>query len=309
MTGEFIHDNKDRKQTAALTVVLFTGMLCAVLLVRWIDVHRPPANLSSEEERLYLTGKSARRMSLAFNGLVADWYWMRSLQYVGRKIINSPDRVELDNLSQLNLKLLAPLLDATTTLDPEFLEPYEYAALVLPAVDVHEAIRITRKGVDANPKAWRLYQHLGYIYWQQRDFKTASETYAQGARLLGAPVWMKAMSAQMAAQGGSPSTAAEIYQRMYQESDDPQVKDMAIRRLSQIRFFVERDVIRSILRDFSARTKRCPASWQEISTALGIEHLRLDPAGVPLDPTNVPYVLVKDSCDVDLDPRSVIPRS
>ncbi len=308
MTGEFIHGNNGRKQTTAVTVVLFTGMLCAVLLVRWIDVHRPPANLSSEEERLYLTDKTARRMSLAFNGLVADWYWMRSLQYVGRKIINSPHRVELDSLSQLNLTLLPPLLDATTTLDPEFLDPYEYAALVLPAVNVQEAIRITQKGINANPTAWRLYQHLGYIYWQQRDFKTASETYAHGASLPGAPVWMQTMAAQMAAKGGSHSTAAEIYQRMYQESDDPVVKDMAIRRLSQIRFFVERDVIRSILKDYSARTKHCPASWQEISTKLGMSHLRLDAAGVPLDPTNVPYLLVAEGCDVDLDPRSSIPR-
>ena len=308
MTSESIHRNSSGKQTITLTIVLFVGMLCAVLLVRWIDDRRPPANLSSEEEGLYLKGKTARRMSLAFNGLVADWYWMRSLQYVGRKIINNPDRVELDNLSQLNLKLLAPLLDAATTLDPEFLDPYEYAAVVLPAVDVQEAIRITQKGIDANPMAWRLYQHLGYIYWQQRDFKTASETYARGASLPGAPVWMQAMSAQMAAKGGSHSTAAEIYQRMYQESDDPKVKDMAIRRLSQIRFFVERDVIRSILKDYSARTKQCPASWQEISTALRVSHLRLDAGGMPLDPTNVPYVLVKEGCDVDLDPRSAIPR-
>ena|ERR1700730_3267881 len=308
MTGKPILGNSGGKQTITLTIVILVGMFCAVLLVQWIDARRPPASLSSEEERPYLTDKTARRMSLAFNGLVADWYWMRSLQYVGRKIINSPHRVELDNLSQLNLKLLAPLLDGATTLDPEFLDPYEYAALVLPAVDVHEAIRITRKGIDANPTAWRLYQHLGYIYWQQHDFKTASETYAQGARLPGAPSWMQAMAAQMAAKGGSHSIAAEIYQRMYQESDDPGVKDMAVRRLSQIRFFVERDVIRSILRDFSARTKRCPASWEEISTALGIAHLRLDAAGVPLDPTNVPYVLVKEGCDVDLDPRSGIPR-
>jgi hypothetical protein len=156
--------------------------------------------------------------------------------------------------------------------------------------------------------AWRLYQHLGYIYWQQRDFKTASETYARGASLPGAPVWMQAMSAQMAAQGGSHSTATEIYQRMYEESDDPQVKDNASRRLSQVQFFVQRDVIRSILKDYSARTKRCPASWQEISTSLGVSHLRLDAGGKPLDPTDVPYILVKESCDVDLDPRSGILR-
>ena len=55
------------------------------------------------------------------------------------------------------------------------MEPYEYAAIVLPGIDVKEAIRITRKGIAANPSSWRLHQHLGYIYWQQQDYEAARE--------------------------------------------------------------------------------------------------------------------------------------
>ncbi len=105
--------------------------------------------------------------------LAADWYWMRSLQYVGRKVLTSGQGFQLDNLGGLNLKLLPPLLDTATTLDPQFLEPYEYAAIVLPGIDVKEAIRITQKGIAANPSSWRLYQHLGYIHWQQQDYEAA----------------------------------------------------------------------------------------------------------------------------------------
>ena len=39
------------------------------------------------------------------------------------------------------------------------MEPYEYAAIVLPGIDIKEAIRITQKGIAANPSSWRLYQH------------------------------------------------------------------------------------------------------------------------------------------------------
>jgi hypothetical protein len=158
--------NNDRIKTVALGLVVVIGMTCATLLVRWTDTMRPPPDPNAIDESLYLNGKTARRISLGFNGLVADWYWMRSLQYVGKKILSQPEDVAIDDLSKLNLKLLAPLLDTATTLDSEFLDPYEYAAIVLPAVDVQEAIRITQKGIDANPNAWRLYQHLGYIYWQ-----------------------------------------------------------------------------------------------------------------------------------------------
>ncbi|HET9477691.1 MAG TPA: hypothetical protein VFO72_00005, partial [Pyrinomonadaceae bacterium] len=157
----------DRAKTTTLALVVVIGMLATFALARVVDARRPPVDLTAADESLYLNAKTARRISLGFNGLAADWYWMRSLQYVGRKIIAQDENAPLDDLSQLNLKLLAPLLENATTLDPQFLDPYEYAAIVLPAIDVDEAIRITRKGIDANPNAWRLYQHLGYIYWQQ----------------------------------------------------------------------------------------------------------------------------------------------
>ena len=97
----------DRTRTIALGLVVVIGMACAALLVRRLDTLRPPDDPNAIDESLYVNGKTARRISLGFNGLAADWYWMRSLQYVGRKIINDND-VPLDNLGLLNLKLLAP---------------------------------------------------------------------------------------------------------------------------------------------------------------------------------------------------------
>src|SRR5258705_9375247 len=121
-----------------LLLVLIIGLASVVGLSRRLDSHWPPTDSNVEEDQLYLTGAVAKRISLGFNGLAADWYWMRSLQYVGRKIIDVPDNVPIDNLAQLNMKLLAPLIDTSTTLDPEFIEPYQYAAVVLPAVDLPE---------------------------------------------------------------------------------------------------------------------------------------------------------------------------
>ena len=163
-----------------------------------------------------------------------------------RRFSTCPRTFHIDDLGQLNLKLLAPLLDTATTLDPEFLDPYEYAAIVLPAVDVQQAIRITQKGIDANPNAWRLYQHLGYIYWQQRNYQAASEIYGRGAQIPGAPPWMEAMKAKMVAEGGSRDTAREIYTRMYEQSAEEQVKEMARRRLLQLDSLDQRDGLRKL---------------------------------------------------------------
>jgi tetratricopeptide (TPR) repeat protein len=291
----------------ALALMIIVGLGSIVGISRWMDRRRLPTDTNIEEENLYVTGRTARRVSLGFNGLLADWYWMRSLQYVGRKILSLPDEVPLDDLGSLKLKLLAPLLDTATTLDPQFMEPYEYAAVVLPAVNVDEAIRITRKGIAANPSTWRLYQHLGYIYWQRRDFKSASETYGAGARIPGAPAWMEAMRARMLAEGGSRTTAREIYLRMYEQAGDDKVRDMARRRLLQLDSLDEQDVIRKILSGYSGKAGHCPATWREIELFLRASRFRVDAAGAPLDSAGTPYRLVKNGCDVDLDPKSEVP--
>lgn len=296
----------DRTKTLALGIVVVIGMTCAALLVRRIDTLRPPEDPNAIDESLYVNGKTARRISLAFNGLAADWYWMRSLQYVGRKIINDND-VPLDNLGLLNLKLLAPLLDTATTLDPEFLDPYEYAAIVLPAINVNDAIRITQKGIDANPNAWRLYQHLGYIYWQQRDYQAASEIYGRGAQIPGVPPWMEAMKAKMAAEGGSRDTAREIYTRMYEQSTDEKVRDMARKHLLQLDSLDQRDAFRKLFAAYQTRVGKCPNSWKELEPVFRALRVAVDASGAPLDPSGTPYVLRAGACEVDLDPKSEIP--
>jgi len=298
--------HSDRTKTIALGLVVVIGMACAALLVRRLDTLRPPPDPNAIDESLYLEGKTARRMSLGFNGLAADWYWMRSLQYVGKKIINV-DNVQIDSLAQLNLKLLAPLLDTATTLDPEFLDPYEYAAIVLPSVNVDEAIRITKKGIDANPNAWRLYQHLGYIYWQQQNYQAASETYGRGAQIAGAPPWMEAMKAKMAADGGSRSTAREIYTRMYEQSADEKVRDMARKRLLQLDSLDQRDVLRELFAAYQTRRGKCPNSWKEIEPVFRALRIAVDASGAPLDPSGMPYVLRAGACEVELNPKSEIP--
>jgi tetratricopeptide (TPR) repeat protein len=299
--------NSDRTKTLALGLVVVIGMACAALLVRRLDTLRPPPDPNAIDESLYLDGKTARRMSLGFNGLAADWYWMRSLQYVGRKIINVDENTPIDNLAQLNLKLLVPLLDTATTLDPQFLDPYEYAAIVLPAINVDEAIRITKKGIDANPNAWRLYHQLGYIYWQQRDYAAASEMYGRGAQIAGAPPWMEAMKAKMAADGGSRSTAREIYTRMYEQSADEKVKDMARKRLLQLDSLDQRDALRKLFAAYQTRTGKCPNTWKEIEPVFRALRVAVGASGAPLDPSGVPYVLRAGACEVELDPKSEIP--
>lgn len=291
----------------ALMLTVILGLAGIVAMSRWLDAKHPQANLKVQEEVLYLNPPMVKRASLAFNGLAADVYWMRSLQYVGKKIIKLSPDIRANNLGQLDLKLLAALLETTTTLDPHFMAPYEYAASVLPEVDVQAAIRLIKKGIEANPSAWRLYHNLGYIHWQQKDFMAASEAYGRGSQLPGAPAWMTAMKARTLTEGGSRDTAREIYARMYEEAADKVVKDMARRRLMELDSLDQRDAFRRLLAGYKSKNGRCPESWREMEDVIRALRIRIDPSGAPLDPGGTPYILVKDKCDVDPDPKSNVP--
>lgn len=299
---------RSRARDRWLVVVIVAGLAASFALSRRLDANRPSEDPFASYEELYVKPDTVRRMSLAFNGLAADWYWLRSLQYVGRKVDAFKGDFTLDDMKPLGIKSLFPLLDEATTLDPQFMAAYEFGAVVLPSIDRDAAVRLVEKGIRENPNDWRLYQHLGYIHWQAGRFTEASEAYAAGARLPGAAKWMNAMAAQMLAHGGSRDVAREMYRRMYEEAGDEQVRTLALRRLAQIDSFDERDAIRRALADFRARSGRCPTDWREVTQALRAAGLKLDANGAPLDPSGFPYVLDASACDVKLDERSLIPK-
>jgi len=162
-------------------------------------------------------------------------------------------------------------------------------------------------GIEQNPKQWRLYQHLGYVYWQRQDYQKSAEIYSAGGKVPGAPAWMAEMGARMTLEAGSREGARQMYQHLYQESSDEWVKQMLLRRMLQVDSFEQRDRIRAVLKDYLTQTGKCPASWKDVAATLR-QQLRLEPVtGAPLDPAGTPYVLVKGGCDVDVDPRSQVP--
>ncbi len=298
---------QSKKQTIVLAFTIVACFAVVIALSRYMDANRPKLDSNIEEENLYVAGNTAKKMSLGFNGLVADWYWMRSLQYIGRKLINHKGDLQIDNLTALNPKLLYPLLDNATTLDPDFTAVYEYGAIVLPTINKDDAIKLVKKGIEANPADWKLYHQLGYIYWKSGDFKSASKTYLDGSKLPFAPPWMRVMSARIEGEGGSRQTAREMFTNMLNESSDRQIKELAAKRLLQIESFDERDEIQKVILSFQERAKRCPSSWLEITNNLsGVtlptgRKLRIASNGTPVDPLDTPYLLVQKNCHVDLD--------
>ncbi len=300
--------SNSNKTHIAITVIIF-GFMAVFGLSNFLENEKPELPENYIDEDLSLQGKRLRGYAFGFEGLIADWYWMRSLQYIGDKVLKNKEKqtINLENLKPLNPKLLYPLLDNATTLDPKFLEVYSYGAIVLPAINSEQAIKITEKGIKNNPNEWRLYQHLGFIYWKLKDYQKAAEIYEKGSKLEGSPRFMKLMAAKMQNEGGSRGTARQIYEQMLLGAKDTQTKENAEIRLLELDSLDEREAIQKVLKTFKEKNGRCVNIWKEIFPLLQNVKLpsgkdfRIDRNGNIVDPTNIPYVLDKQKCKIELD--------
>ena len=265
---------------------------------------------SYEDSDLELNGKKLKGFALGAEGLLADWYWIRSLQYLGNKVLKNEDKdLNLEDLRPLNPRLLYPLLDNATDLDPKFISAYSFGAIVLPAIDRQTAIDLTEKGIAKNPDEWRLYHYLGYIHWRQKEYESAARAYEQGSAIAGAPPFMRQMTALMKSKGGSRETARAIYSQIFTEATDQQSRSAAEFRLMELDSLDERDAIRAALHAQKERTGKCPSRFSEILPALRTVRLpsgkdfRIDGSGDLVDPGDTPYLLDAEKCDVLIDRR------
>ena len=305
------------RQLLIAALVIVTGFGAVFFLSRYIEDNRINLPEAYSDSDLDLQGRRLKGFALGGEGLLADWYWMRSLQYMGGKISSRGlENLNLEDMTALNPRLLYPMLDNATTLDPKLMAAYSYGATVLPAIDANQAIALTEKGISDNPDQWRLLQYLGYIHWRLKDYERAAQAYERGTRIPGAPKFFKLMVAKMRSESGSRDTAREIYKQAVAEAVDGRSKNSAQLRLYQLDAFDELDVINKVLTDQRARTGRCVSGWPEALPALeaasssaGVD-LRVDPARNIVDPSGVPYRLNNQKCQAELDwPKSKIPTN
>jgi tetratricopeptide (TPR) repeat protein len=295
-----------RRHEALLALAVLVGLAVMVPAVQWLDAQRPVFRPPRDAAPV-LTPTTARRLSLGFNGLLADWYWLHALQYIGRKLQEQPPnqspvsaaQPQLDRIHALDPAVLARQFELITHLDPRFIAAYEFAAVVLPAVDPDAAIAVVEQGVLANPTEWYLHQQLAYIHWQRGDYARAAEAFRRGARLANKP-WMASMATKMEERGGDRAVAQQMYGRMYEETKEEQVKEWAAGRLTELRDSEERDTLARLLSTWYTRTGRCPWGWTEVADDVRKAGFRTDARGAPLTRSGTPYVMIigLNDCEV-----------
>jgi tetratricopeptide (TPR) repeat protein len=267
--------------------VLFTVAMVALIVVfvsSTLVRDRVYAVTDSENELLYIpSGAVLERMALSFDSLLADVYWIRALQvYGGTRRSDGEEK---------NYDLLGPLLDITTTLDPEFNAAYRFGAIFLTEAFPNGpgrtdlAVALLKKGIERKPERWEYYMDIGFIYyWWVQDYEQAAEWFDRAADVPGASWWLRSLAANTLAAGGSRESSRMLWRQLYDSADSDWIRTEATRRLTQLQALDEIDQLIAAARRFYELESRPPASWQELVDARML-------SGIPLDPTARPYVI------------------
>jgi hypothetical protein len=265
--------------TAAASACLAISMTASMLLLRRIDQLHPRAAI---EDALYISSpKFVKQASLGFDGLMACIYWTRTVQYFGHRHYNG----------EQSYNELAPLLEITTTLDPHMLPAYQFGASFLApdppngAGQPERAIRLMEYGIEHNPKEWRLYYDLGFVYYTAvKDYKKASEVFARGSQVPGAHPFLKILAARMAENSGDFTTARMLWSATFENSQQTEIRRNALEHLRALK--VDEDVtnLQALVTRFGERTGRLPAGMAELANAAQLP-------GIPVDPDGQPYQL------------------
>ena len=271
-----------RRTTIVASICLVVSMAASILVLRRVDQARPHATL---DDVLYINSpKVLKHASLGYDGLLADIYWTRAVQYFGSRHYGGA----------ISYNLLGPLLEITTNLDPHLLPAYQFGASFLApappngAGQPERAIQLMEYGIQNNPGEWHLYYNLGFVYYMDvKDYAKASDAFDRGSKVPGAHPWLKVLAAQMAQHAGEFQTARMLWSATYDGSQDPQIRQNALEHLRALK--VDEDItnLQSAVTRFGERTGRLPAGLSELLTAEGLR-------GVPLDPDGHPYRLTPE---------------
>ncbi len=279
--------------------VVALSLYCAATYVGWeFEQRDPAASLGTAGDLIYLpTPRQAQLMSLGFTNVVADYYWVKALQYY-------TDPTQMQN----RYKNLADYLDVVVGVDPDYEYAYKFAGLAVPYdkgrwhhVNTRRSTSILERGVERFPANWQLHFILGYNYLNfHEEPKKAAEQFEAAARLPGSPAYLAAFAARVYAVGGEIDRALDFAKKMLETTSDPEIASLMRARIKDLE--VERELrrIEAGAKAFQEKTGKLPASLAELNA----DGFTPPPAGYSLDATGVAQTtLAAERMVIHVDPN------
>lgn len=253
------------------------ALIVLMALVPWSQkrVDRRLGTRSDHTDVLYLwSGEYVRRLCPGFEDLMADVYWLRTVQYFGGQ----------KHAGSTRFDLLEPLTEITVTLDPRFEMAYHFGAIFMAEPLPHgagqpeRAIALLDRGARATG-SWRLRQMQAYLTFVfLKDTRKAADILMEAARMPGAAYWLEALAARMLQSRGERDVARAIWKNMVEQSSG-QIRANAETHLRVLDAFDGAEALQTQVEAFRKRHGRVPLTMDELTGG----RVPRDPAGVPFE--------------------------
>jgi hypothetical protein len=169
----------------------------------------------------------ARLSSLGFDTVVADYYWLQALQFVGG------DRGD----TRRHAAFIGHLIDVITRLDPWVGHPYRFAAVWLTgdAASVRAANRLLERGIAYAPLDWRNRFHLGFnhFFYLEENLR-AADVFEAALPLEGVPQYLGALVARLRQNSGGLEMAAGFLAELAGTAQDEFARAEYLKALDEV---------------------------------------------------------------------------
>jgi tetratricopeptide (TPR) repeat protein len=271
MTGSF------GKGSIAGIILVILLIVASVPFQRKIDNIR--GRFRSIKETLYFSSSALRRISLGYDDLLADIYWLRALQYFGGTRFDETDPA-----------LLYKYFDILTDLDPKFVNAYRYGGTFLAEPppfglgDVTNGMKLFNKGRMNNPDNFRIPLEQGFFYYLNlKDYIKAYELFKEASDKPGLSdlrrAYLKGMAASAIKKGGNRDLSRQIWEYIYEETPDEGRKNFALLNIKELETMDMEDALTGALREYLNQYKKFPSSLEELKSTGILEEIPKEPLG------------------------------
>jgi len=251
-----------KKPIIGLTVI-FALIVASIPFQNKID--EAHGEFSNIEDSLNLSSSMLDKMSLGYQELMADIYWVRALQYFGGK-----------DLDEQSPELLYHYFNIIADLDPKFINAYRFGGAFLAEPPPYGlgnfelGVKVFEKGRENNPDNFRLPLEEAFLYYlYPKDYAKAAELFEVAGSKPGVSGVRKAsidgMAAAAHAQGGDRKNSRKIWEIIYETSPSEGRRNFALRNLKEIQTMDIEDNLTTALREYKERFGKIPEGVQEIA--------------------------------------------
>ena len=235
---------------------------------RWLEA-RHVERVADGSVGVLPDGKVVHVLSLGFERLVADLFWIRTVYYVGD-----------EQVSAAGWPAAEPLANLVTDTDPHFDSAYVVMASVLNGLrkDPDAAIRLLEKGA-AISKYWRIHFLLGFQYFMEKEDYVRGAQCLERAIALGGPPYLQFLVSRLYADAGDPTTAMQFIALRLRNEETPQVREELEKRYSDL--WINRDLalIDDAITSYTEKFHRAPKDVPALVAAGLLPSLPRDPKG------------------------------